>query len=274
MRSSPRWPIERMQAIAQAVHVDSSGRGAQVALLHGWAMHAGVLAPLADALAAEFRVHAVDLPGHGHSARLRPWTVERAMQAIEARFADGDSPIDVVGWSLGALVALAWAHAHPRRVRRLVLIAATPKFVADAQWPHAMSADTLRRFADELRVAYQPTLQRFLALQVRGSDDGRATLAALRKKLFSRGAPDAALLHDALDALAATDLRDVAARVDVRTLVMAGDRDTLAPLEASRWLAATMPDARLCVIEGAAHAPFVSHPQPAQSAIASFLRDG
>jgi pimeloyl-[acyl-carrier protein] methyl ester esterase len=62
--------------------------------------------------------------------------------------------------------------------------------------------------------------------------------------------------------------------VNVPTLVMAGDRDTLAPLEASRWLAATMRDARLCVIAGAAHAPFLSHPHAVQSAIASFLRDG
>ena len=36
-------------------------------LIHGWAMHGGIFAPLVDALAAHWRLHLVDLPGHGRS---------------------------------------------------------------------------------------------------------------------------------------------------------------------------------------------------------------
>jgi pimeloyl-[acyl-carrier protein] methyl ester esterase len=259
---------------ASNLYVETSGAGRPVALLHGWALHAGVFAPLVASLATAHRVHAVDLPGHGGSAPLQPWTLDAVVRSLEQTFAGEEAPIDVVGWSLGAIVAMAWAYAHPVRVRRLVLVAATPKFVADATWPHAMAPQTLRRFADELSVAYRATLQRFLSLQVKDSDEGRATLAKLRGQLFARGEPDAGVLHGALDALAASDVRDIVPLLRVPVLIIAGDRDTLAPLAASQWLAAALPAARLVTMEGAGHAPFLSHARECEAAINGFLRDG
>lgn len=262
-----------MDMRAHGLHVATTGEGSPVVLLHGWAMHAGIFTGLADTLATSHRVHAVDLPGHGASAPLRPWTIDACVDTLADAFAH-DAALDVVGWSLGAIVALAWAHREPGRVRRLVLLAATPKFVAGAGWPHAMDATTLRRFADELAVAYRPTLQRFLALQVMGSDAGRQTLAKLRSQLSARGDPDASVLHAGLDALARSDVRALVPHVRAPALVIAGDRDTLAPLAASRWLAAALPDARLTVVEGAAHAPFLSHAAQCERAILAFLGHG
>lgn len=256
------------------LHVESAGVGRPLVLLHGWALHGGLFAPLVAPLAATRRVHAVDLPGHGHSDALRPWTVDAVVAALDRAFAEVDEPLDVVGWSLGGLVALAWAHAAPARMRRLVLIGTTPKFVAGPDWPHAMARETLHRFADELRVAYEPTLRRFLALQVQGSEEGRATLARLRHALFAHGVPDAAVLGDALAALAAIDVRPLLPSIVRPSLVIAGDRDTLTPLPASQWLTAQLPDARLVTIPGAAHAPFLSHSAVVLAALREFLGDG
>jgi pimeloyl-[acyl-carrier protein] methyl ester esterase len=225
------------------------------------------------ALAGKRRVHAVDLPGHGHSAPLTPWTIEGAVRRLDEAFASEREPLDVLGWSLGGSVAIAWARAHPARIRRLVLVAATPKFVAGRDWPHAMARDTLARFADELTVAYRATLVRFLSLQLQGSESGRATVAALRECLFSRGEPDRAAIREALDALASADLREVAGEIEVPALVVAGDRDTLVPHAASRWLAGAMPHARLATIHGAAHVPFLSHADAFAEAAGDFLCD-
>ena len=49
------------------MHIEIHGDGPDLVLIHGWAMHGGIFAPLLDALAARFRVHLVDLPGHGCS---------------------------------------------------------------------------------------------------------------------------------------------------------------------------------------------------------------
>jgi pimeloyl-[acyl-carrier protein] methyl ester esterase len=255
------------------LHVECAGAGRPLVLLHGWALHAGLFAPLLPRLATTHRVHAVDLPGHGRSAGVPVASLDGIVAALDAAFAAEPPPLDVLGWSFGGTVALAWAHRHPQRVRRLVLVAATPKFVADDSWPHGMDATTFARFADELRVAYQPTLQRFATLQVQGSEAARPTLAALRDALFARGAPDPALLSGALYTLGATDLRGLVPAIAQPALVVTGDRDTLVPAGASRWLADALPHARLHRIEGAAHAPFLSHPDALVAATSRFLAE-
>ena len=49
------------------LHIEVHGRGAPLVLLHGWAMHGGVFAPLVARLADRFELHVADLPGHGRS---------------------------------------------------------------------------------------------------------------------------------------------------------------------------------------------------------------
>lgn len=258
-------------ARATGLHIDSVGHGRPLVLLHGWALNAGLFASLAPALARSHRVHAVDLPGHGHSAPSGQGSIGALVAMLDQAFGDEAAPPDVLGWSLGGLLALAWARAHPRRVRRLVLVGTTPKFVASEDWPHAMAPETLRRFADELRVAPRATLQRFVTLQVQGSEEGRAALATLRKALFARAAPDPSVLTDALHELAAADVRADVPAIRASALVIVGERDTLAPPEASTWLANTLPDARLVVVPGAGHAPFLSHAAAFLAAVEPFL---
>lgn len=255
------------------VHVESVGEGPPLVLLHGWALHAGLFAPIIPSLARQHRVHAVDLPGHGHSEPLRPWTLMAVVEALEQRFADAGA-LAVLGWSLGGALALAWARRVPARISRLVLVTTTPKFIASADWPHAMTDTTLARFAQELRVAFKPTLLRFLTLQVQGSEEGRSALAVLRQQLFARGAPDPAMLADSLAALRAIDLRQDVGHLRQPALVVTGGRDTLAPPEAGAWLAATLSSGRLHSFPAAAHAPFLSHRDAFLDVVLPFLRDG
>ncbi len=254
-----------------SVHVESVGQGPPLVLLHGWALHSGLWGPLLPHLARRYRVHAVDLPGHGHSAVTDPYTIGEIVAAVDAAVASETSPLTLLGWSLGGVVAMEWALAQPARVSRLVLVCTSPRFVAGDDWPHAMSAMTLARFGDELSLAYRLTLQRFLSLQLHGSDHGRAALAMMRKQLFSRGEPAPEVLGAALGLLAGIDLRARVAAIAQPALVVAGDRDTLAPAAAGHWLAATMPAASLVAIEGAGHAPFLSHPDAFNAAVDGFL---
>jgi pimeloyl-[acyl-carrier protein] methyl ester esterase len=255
------------------LYAESVGDGPPLVLLHGWALHGGLFSPIVPSLARQHRVHVVDLPGHGNSDPLWPWTLERVVESLERRFANAGE-VSVLGWSLGGAVALAWAHRVPSRISRLVLVSTTPKFIAAGDWPHAMTGDTLVRFADELRVAFKPTLLRFLTLQVQGSDEGRSTLAALRHQLFSRGEPDPAMLADALASLRAIDLRNDVRHIRQPALVVTGGRDTLAPPEAGAWLAEALPAGRLHSLAGAAHAPFLSHRDAFLEVALPFLRNG
>ncbi|HLX29288.1 MAG TPA: pimeloyl-ACP methyl ester esterase BioH [Casimicrobiaceae bacterium] len=252
-----------------SIHVESQGIGRSLVLLHGFAMHSGLFAPIMPALSLHHRVHAVDLPGHGRSPPVDDGDVSSLVDAIDG--AIDEAPLDVLGWSLGGEIALAWALARPSRIRRLVLVATTPSFVVRDDWPHAITSQTLSRFGDELRVSYRLTLARFLALQVHGSEAGRATLAALRARLYERGEPSKEALDAAIDMLRNVDLRPNLPRIRTPALVVAGDRDTLVPIAATRSLAAALPNATHVTIGGAAHAPFLSHRDAFERAVLPFL---
>ena len=250
--------------------VDVAGTGPPMVLLHGWAMHSGLFAPLLPRLVDRFRVLRVDLPGHGCSESVSPYALDTIIAAIAGALEQSvaGEPMTLLGWSLGGTVALRWALAEPARIGRLILTGTTPCFVARPDWPQAMAAATLSRFGDELAAAYRLTLRRFVALQVHGSEHARSVLAQLRSELFARGEPSREVLRAALELLARTDLRRDVAAIRQPAVVIAGDRDTLTPPEAGEWLARALPRASFRLIPGAAHAPFLSHPEAFVSAIA------
>jgi pimeloyl-[acyl-carrier protein] methyl ester esterase len=192
---------------------------------------------------------------------IAPYNLDAIADAVAAAVQDAGPRVSVLGWSFGGQVALAWARRHPAQVERLLLVCTTPSFVTRPGFDRAMAPQTLQRFGDELAVAYRLTLQRFVTLQVQGSDSGRATLATLRARLFDRGEPAPEAVRETLRLLMAIDLRDAVPRIATPAVVVSGGRDTLAPAAAGRWLARHLPHARYRVIEGAAHAPFLSHPQ-------------
>jgi pimeloyl-[acyl-carrier protein] methyl ester esterase len=266
-----------------SLHVDEFGNGAPLLLIHGWGMHGGLWGGVAERLAHHFRVFAVDLPGHGHSAGIgeqtsvgwaqpthhlnfsarvgcaHPTPVSSLDAIVDELSAQFSEPLTVCGWSLGGQVALRWAMRQPQQVNRLVLVASTPCFVQRSDWPCAMAAETLAEFDAALRQNYAQTLRRFLALQLRGGEQERELLAVLRDTLFSRGEPDLSALQQGLAILRSCDLRSALPFITQPALIVAGGRDALAPLQASQYMAQQMPVAELVSIEGAAHAPFLSH---------------
>lgn len=241
------------------LHVDSYGHAGSrtpLLLIHGWGMHGGMWRGVAERLAQHVHVLAVDLPGHGSSAAIGRFELDGLVDMLSAQFSE---PLNVCGWSLGGQVALRWAMRHPQQVRRLMLVASTPCFVRRPDWEHGMSAELLEEFGAALRQNHAQTLKRFLALQLRGSEQERELLAALRDTLFSRGEPDLNALQAGLEILRTCDLRSALPSITQPALIMAGGRDALAPLQASRHMVQQMPVAELVNIAGAAHAPFLSH---------------
>ncbi|MBI3222460.1 MAG: alpha/beta fold hydrolase [Nitrosomonadales bacterium] len=269
--------------------------GAPLLLIHGWGMHGGMWRGVAEQMAQHCSVMAVDLPGHGYSAwggkcknDSGKWGVESGKTAPHSPLATCHSTLDSIvdqlssqfdgtlslcGWSLGGQVALRWAMRHPQQVRRLILVASTPCFVRQPDWCCAMAGATLQEFAAALQQNYALTLRRFLALQVRGSEQERELLVTLRDALFSRGEPDFSALQSGLDILRDCDLREQLAGMETDTLVLAGERDTLTPVQASSYMASQLPHAQLATIRGAAHAPFMSHPEEFLQCLKSFLHE-
>ena len=250
------------------MHVESTGHGPDLVLLHGWGMHGGVWDGVRDGLAQHFRVHAVDLPGYGASPVCAPYTLERIADTLASAFPQA---VHVCGWSLGGQVALTWALHRPEQITRLILVATTPCFSSQPDWSSGMDADVLRAFEQGLQADYEGTLKRFLSLQARSGEDARTVMAQLRQTLFARGRPDAAALTAGLEILLHTDLRQQVRKVQQPTLLIHGDHDTLVPLAAAQWLRDHLPQARLEVVQGSAHAPFLSHGRGFIEEVTGFL---
>ncbi len=250
-----------------ALHCERIGTGPDLVLLHGWGLHAGIWAPLVEALALRFRLHLYDLPGHGRSAPVETFTLESVCEALVQ---DAPEQAHWLGWSLGGMVALEFAARYPQRVTHLALLASNPKFVIGAEWPHALAAAVLDSFAHDLSTDYVTTLQRFVSLVARGASDS-GVLRTLRRALTAAPAPTQTALRGGLAILRDADLRPRVRELRMPVLWLGGARDTLVPITALRTMTTLYPHMQLREIESAGHAPFVSHPQACAQALTEFF---
>lgn len=250
------------------LHIEVVGHGPPLVLLHGWAMHGGVFAPLAQRLRERYTLHLVDLPGHGLSRDSDvPLRLDAGVDAILREVPDAVW----CGWSLGGLFALHAAARRPRRLRGLAMLCASPRFVRGTDWKYGVSPEIFQDFAAGLREDYRGTLDRFVALEAFGSDRARDAVRALRNDLFARGEPPAEALAQGLELLETTDLRDTLPALRLPSLWIAGRRDRLVDPRAMRDAAAAAPDARFVQIEHAGHAPFLTDVDDVAATLNQFL---
>ena len=267
------------------LHVERTGQGPALLLVHGWAMHGGVFAPLRRELEASFEVISVDLPGHGGSRgsalplaldavgdALRD-IIDPSLGASNGTGAASPSRALVLGWSLGGLVATALAARHPECVRGLAMLAASPRFVHAPDWPAGMDPSVFERFGEELGRDYRGTLDRFLMLEAQGSAHLREELRYLRDAVYARGEPAPRALQEGLCLLQDSDLRAVLPALAMPSLWMAGRRDRLVSPQAMEAAAALAPRSRFQPFDHAGHAPFLTEPRAVAEAITAFAAD-
>ena len=237
-------------------HVETTGTGPDLVLLHGWGLHSGAWSDVLPALAARWHVHAIDLPGHGHSARVEAGTFDDATDRLAAQVPKGST---ICGWSLGGLVAQNLALRHPDRVARLALVATTPCFVARQGWPNGMKTAAFRTFSEGLEKDRDMSLKRFVAMNALHGPQSREAVRTFTEKLAQRGPPSHRDLAATLTWLRDVDLRERVKGLEVPVSVVHGGRDIVVPVGAARWFWQYLPNATLHEIPKAAHMPFYSH---------------
>lgn len=251
-------------------HVDVRGSGPDLVLLHGWGFDSRVWGPFADTLAQRFRLHRIDLPGHGRSHATPFLGLDEAAERVADCIPVGST---VCGWSLGGMLAMRLACRRSDIARRLVLIATTPRFARADTWPSGVPGPALEDFRAAVAIDGPSTRRSFAARVAYGSPDALSQ-ASMLTTLCDAGPPhDWESLSRALEALHAADLRDDVARIDAPTLVIHGRRDAVIRVAAGEWLAGCCgrggsgAPATLCVLEQSGHAPFLDQPQALAQAL-------
>lgn len=248
------------------------GSGPPLVLLHGWSLGAAVFDGMPEAITEGRRVVAPELRGHGASPASGPFTLgdlagdlARLLEDLDLRGAS------LLGWSLGAQVALAALPRIRPRVARLALVSATPCFTVRDDWPHGVPGRAVESLALRVRRDAPRAAARFFdGMFAEGELDGeaRARATGIRGAI---PAPEPAAALAGLEILATADLRPALGAVDLPVLVIHGERDPVCPPGAGRALAAAIPGARLRELPGAGHAPFLSRPEAFAAALRPFL---
>jgi pimeloyl-[acyl-carrier protein] methyl ester esterase len=248
------------------LHVECIGKGPDLALLHGWGLHGGVWDRVCGDLANRFRVHLVDLPGYGKSPACSPYTLAEFAHTLAKAL---PKSVCVCGWSVGAQVALRWAIDSPEQVKRLALVAATPRFVRDTGWSSGVEPQLLQEFAADLQRNVQNALKRFVLLETHGAKNARTQSAWLCKRLFA--AADPGVLKAGLQMLLHTDLRQDVREVKQPALLLHGQKDGLVPVTSAHRLKRLLARARLEVFEDCAHVPFLAQGRKFVRLVSEFL---
>ncbi|MBP7980080.1 MAG: pimeloyl-ACP methyl ester esterase BioH [Tolumonas sp.] len=251
------------------MYIERIGQGPDLVLLHGWGLNGAVWQEIVPLLQPYYRLHLVDLPGFGYSrdvimpdSRLATWS-ETVLAELPARF-------DLLGWSMGGLIALRMALDHPSRINRLILTGSSPCFLQQDNWP-GIHPDVLSGFNCALQQNPRKTIERFLAIQSMGSESVKEDVKRLKSWLQQR--PDAApaALSAGLALLSSVDLRTELSQLRCPVLGIYGRQDSLVPAAAVGPIESLSTGSCSVVFAQAAHAPFISHPQQFIEALRQFL---
>jgi len=212
-----------------------------------------------------FSVLAIDLPAHGRSpGHARP-TIETMADWIAALIeAAALEHAAVVGHSMGSLVALQCALAHPTRVSKLALVGtALPMAVGDAFLAAARDDSPA---ALDMEVVWGHSRGAMLATS---AVPGMSLVGASRQL---NGRSRSGVLHADLAACHAWQAppADALAKLTMPVLVVAGERDQMTPFKAGKSAASMLPGARFVALD-AGHSMMAEAPRALLRALRDFL---
>jgi pimeloyl-ACP methyl ester carboxylesterase len=252
--------------VLEGIHVEEHGSGAPLVLVHGLGGSTAIWRTVLPLLAERFRVIAYDLRGLGRSGPPPdPYTMDELVADLDAVVGDvAGERVALVGHSLGAAVALAYAAGHGARLRAVVGVSA-PSITTEEQ--AVALRQRARRALDEGMEAIAELHAtvglpaEFRAAQPEETAAYRAVIAAGRPEGY------AALCG----VIAELDLTAALGRIDVPVLLVQGALDPIVPPAAARATAEGIAGCELVELEGCGHVVPIERPAELAALAAGFV---
>jgi 2-succinyl-6-hydroxy-2,4-cyclohexadiene-1-carboxylate synthase len=241
-------------------------------MLHGFTQTGRLWGPFGDLLAQSHTLVALDLPGHGDSGSVRadlPTTAGLVAEA--ARTAVGDEPCGLLGYSLGARVALHVALGTDLALSAAVLIGATAGIENPAERAQRRESDEV--LAAELEASGD--VEHFVDTWLHGPMFERLAKsdAASRSERLRNTAPGLASSLRLCGTGSQEPLWDLLATLACPVLAMAGSDDTRFASHALR-MAHLAPLAVASLVPGGGHAVHLAQPEQAARIVRHWLGEG
>jgi pimeloyl-ACP methyl ester carboxylesterase len=242
------------------VYVQIYGHGPPIVFLHGGMTYFDPsFAKQRDYFSASHTVIGIDQRGYGHSPD-GPWPLSYKMMADDtAAIIEqlGLGPVDIVGHSDGADLALILVRDHPMLVRRLIISGAnirvhlSPEQEQRSHWSNEQLDTHLRKVAAALPPWFLPDYAKV-------SPDGADHWTTLLAKTYDMWLQPVVIEP--------ADLK----RISIPVLVMAGDHD-FTSIEDNAEIFRDLPRAQLMIVPASNHGTFNSRPELVNLAIREFL---
>lgn len=225
--------------------------------LHGWGASGAAWTRQAADFAGGFRVLAPDLPAWD------PAWLAAYLQGLRLK----DSVL--VGWSLGGMVLLEALPRLSEPAGGLVLVGVAAAFCRGPGQPFGQEAAVVRAMRRRLGTDPGRVLREFAARCLAPGEE------AFREEAAAMFAfrPPAARLARGLDYLLQKDLRGLLPGVPGRVAVVQGEADAIVPPDQGRFLAQRHAGARLFLLPGAGHLPFLTQAGAFNGILREFMRD-
>jgi 2-succinyl-6-hydroxy-2,4-cyclohexadiene-1-carboxylate synthase len=223
-------------------------------LLHGFTNTGASWSGVVDELGERYRPLAPDIRGHGAAGDLRPVSLDAVIDDVTTL---APPRFELAGYSMGGRIALHVALADQTRVRRLVLIGASPGLAEPAERSARRQQD--ERLADEVQqLTIEEFAHRWAQTPVLAGQPPEVLAAVHAQRLLNT--PDG--LAAALRGLGTGALPSVWERLPELTIpveMIVGERDQKFRVTAEA-MAAALPDARVHTVAGAGHAVHLEDP--------------
>lgn len=265
---------------AVSLYYEEQGAGPPLLLLHGLGESSFTWHEIAPALAARYRVIALDLKGFGRSGKPQDDAYSADDQAaLVARFLieRGLEGVSVVGHSFGGTVALRTAITEgirgTSRIARIVVIGAPALPRSTPRYFDLVKAPIL---PDTLVSALSPEAMARLLLReaMGGEEDASEEMVEGYAAPYRDPAAMTAFLATARAIVTEEGPKEIAKRyraLSQPVLVVWCRKDPIVPLRAGRRVAAAIPRARLKILEGCHHLPQHERPKELLRALDGFL---
>ena len=258
----------RLRVVESGVDGGVDGAAPPLLLCNGLGASLELWEPFRTALGG-WPTIAFDAPGVGASDVPRCPPTMRGLAGAVAGLLDelGVEEADVLGVSWGGALAQELTRRHPDRVRRLILAATTPGWMAVPGDPAALAV-----LATPLRYWSRSYFERVAPVLYGG--EIRDDPSLLRRQEWLRFTHQVTARGYAWQLLAAWGWTSLPwlHRLTQPTLVLAGDADPIVPVVNARLLAARIPDATLRVVAGGSHLFLLTRPGELAPVVTGFLR--
>ena len=253
-----------MSAVDVAYTIE--GEGQPLYMVHGIGSRRATWAGLVPALSGDFTCVSCDLRGHGESPRPpTPYTLDELVEDLEAlRARLGHEAIHVIGHSLGGMIGPAYARAHPERVRTVTLLSTAAGRTAEDR---AKVGGVLASMEEEGVEARLDTLVErwYTDAFIKACPDAIET-----RKRQVLDTPEHVFLS-VFHLYAETEMAPWLHEVTCPCLVLTGELDAGCSPRLNRFIAETLPDSELIILDGLKHSILIEAPERVAPPVRDFL---